>query len=77
MFASESVVERPRESAVTQMSRPTGPIIVASDGAAESDAAFRAAREIARRDGARVEVVAVLENVPIVTPDFGLVPPPL
>ena len=62
---------------VDAMPRTTGPILVASDGASDADAAFIAAREISRRDGTRVEVVSVLENMPIVTPDFGLVPPPL
>lgn len=77
MIANESVVGRPQGQPTVEMAKGTGAIIVASDGATESDAAFKAAREIAQRDGARVEVVAVLENMPIVTPDFGLVPPPL
>src|SRR5690242_6668912 len=47
----------------------TGPIIVATDGTADSDAAITAAHLLGTRTGAPVQVVSALE--PIVIPSFG------
>jgi len=47
----------------------TGPIIVATDGMADSDAAITAAHLLGTRTGAPVQVVSALE--PIVIPSFG------
>jgi nucleotide-binding universal stress UspA family protein len=77
MIASETLTHATGSRLDAVPPRAAAPILVASDGSADSDAAFAAAREIARRQGARAEVVAMLESMPIVTPDFGLVPPPL
>lgn len=53
---------------------PGGPIIVASDGAPDSDAALVAARIFATRTGAPVRVVGALEPIVIQTFDIGTVP---
>lgn len=53
---------------------PAGPIIVASDGAPESDAALVAAGILASRTGAPVRVVAALEPIVIQAFDIGTVP---
>jgi nucleotide-binding universal stress UspA family protein len=53
---------------------PTGPIIVASDGAPDSDAALVAARIFASRTGAPVRVVGALEPMAIQTFEIGTVP---
>lgn len=54
----------------------TGPIVVASDGAPPSEAAFQMARQIARRSGSRVEVVSVLEPMNVVVPPIDPPSPP-
>ncbi|HEU4585441.1 MAG TPA: universal stress protein [Gemmatimonadaceae bacterium] len=53
---------------------PGGPIIVASDGAPDSDAALVAARIFAARTGNPVRVVGALEPIVIQTFDIGTVP---
>jgi hypothetical protein len=54
-----------------------GPVVLASDGRARSDATALAARSIAERLGARIEVVSVLEPLPIYDAGFDapLLPP--
>lgn len=53
----------------------TGPILVATDGSADADAAFVAARLFTAHTGADTEVVAVLEMLTVTDPYTGLVPP--
>jgi nucleotide-binding universal stress UspA family protein len=53
-----------------------GPILVASDGTASSDAAVKAALQLARHSDTTVAVLTVLEPLPLVSADFGLVLPP-
>lgn len=45
-----------------------GPIMLAADGSPASAAAFAVVRRLAERDGARVEVVSVLEPMNVVVP---------
>ena len=49
-----------------------GPFLVATDGAERSDVALRAAHAIAARSSAAVEVLTVLDPLPIVTPEIQL-----
>ena len=68
----------PTISTATPAAAPTGPalahgpILVATDGSERSEVALRAAREIAARNGASVEVLTVLDPLPIVTPEIQL-----
>lgn len=55
---------------------PLGPIVVASDGTTSADAAMRAAMHLAGRSGASVVVLGVLEPLPLVAADYGLLLPP-
>jgi nucleotide-binding universal stress UspA family protein len=60
----------------TMPSRATGPLIVATDGSESADAAFTAARLLAHRSGADVEVVGVVEAViPYVPTGYPFVVP--
>lgn len=51
---------------------PTGPILVTTDGETTSASLFTAARLLAERTGARVEVLAVLEPIPLPAAGLGL-----
>lgn len=53
----------------------TGPVLVATDGSADADAAFVAARLVTAHTGADIQVVAVLEMLTVTDPYAGLVPP--
>jgi len=55
-------------SSYTTDTLPTGPIVVASDASAESDAAFPLAHALARHTGADVKVLSILP--PIVIPTY-------
>jgi nucleotide-binding universal stress UspA family protein len=57
--------------------RPTGPIVVATDGSPGVVGALRAAAELAANDGVRVIAVAALEPAPIVVADYGIALPPV
>lgn len=54
----------------------TGPLLACSDGTAQSLAALRAAAQLAAHSRLAVTVLAVLEPLPLVAADFGLVLPP-
>lgn len=54
-----------------------GPVLVATDGTESSDAALRAAASYARHAGANVTVLAVMEGMPLVAADYGILIPPL
>lgn len=59
--------------------RVTGPIVVATNGATSADAALRVARALAEHLGVagEVEVVSVLEPLPVYTSGFAMeLPPP-
>ncbi|MBK8645228.1 MAG: universal stress protein [Gemmatimonadetes bacterium] len=52
-----------------------GPIIVATDGTSSASAALTAAAQLGDRSGANVIVLAVLEPLPLVAADYGLLLP--
>lgn len=54
----------------------TGPIVVATDGTTSANAALKAAALMADRTGAQVTVLSVLEPLPLVAADYGLLLPP-
>jgi nucleotide-binding universal stress UspA family protein len=54
-----------------------GPMIVATDGTEQSDAAIRMALLLAQSSGAAVQVIGVVQSVPVPSPDLGIVPPPM
>lgn len=54
----------------------TGPIVVATDGTSGSDAAIRAAGQLARLAHESVIALAVLPPAPLVATEFGLLLPP-
>ena len=56
---------------------PTGPILVATDGTAAGEAAFRAAVIISAKLSSSVQVMVVVEPLPVVVPDPSLVTEPL
>jgi nucleotide-binding universal stress UspA family protein len=60
------------------MSEPnvTGPIVVATDGTNSAAAAIKAAQAMAAHSGADVLVLSVLEPLPLVAADYGLLLPP-
>lgn len=53
-----------------------GPILVATDGTTSASAALKAAALLGDRTGANVTVLAVLEPLPLVAADYGLLLPP-
>lgn len=53
-----------------------GPILVATDGTSSANAALKAAALMADRTNAHVTVLAVLEPLPLVAADYGLLLPP-
>lgn len=53
-----------------------GPIVVATDGTTSANAALKAAGLMVDRTGAHVTVLAVLEPLPLVAADYGLLLPP-
>lgn len=54
----------------------SGPILLATDGSIQSDAAVRVAQLLSQRHGVAVRVVGVVQAIPVPSPDMGLVPPP-
>jgi nucleotide-binding universal stress UspA family protein len=65
------------ERATTTVSRDLGPILVATDGTASADAALRAAAMLARHAEAGVVVLGVLQPLPMVAADYGMMIPPV
>lgn len=61
---------------VTTAETTQGPILVATDGTASSAATLRAAAKLAGRSSAAVTVLTVLEPLPLVAADYGLLLPP-
>ncbi len=53
-----------------------GPILVATDGTESSEAALKATAQLASRADSSVTVVTVLELLPLVAADYGLLLPP-
>lgn len=64
------------ERATTTQPRDLGPILVATDGTASADAALRATAMLARHSEAGVVVLSVLQPLPIVAADYGMMIPP-
>jgi nucleotide-binding universal stress UspA family protein len=56
---------------------PSGPILVATDGAIPGDSAFRAASAIAAKLSAAVEVVIVVDPLPVLVPEPSVLMQPL
>jgi nucleotide-binding universal stress UspA family protein len=56
---------------------PIGPILVATDGTTAGEAAFRAAVLVAARLSSSVQVMVVVEPLPVLVPDPSLVTDPL
>src|SRR5688572_7733581 len=54
-----------------------GPVLVATDGTKSADAALRAAAVLSSHTGSDVVALAVLEGMPLIAGDFGLVIPPI
>lgn len=54
-----------------------GPILVATDGTESSVSALRVAMAFSRRSDADVMVLAVLEGLPLVAADYGIIIPPI
>jgi len=54
-----------------------GPIVVATDGTTSADSALKAAAMMSATVGAAVTVLAVLEPLPLVAADYGLLLPPV
>ncbi len=55
---------------------PLGPIVVATDGTGSADAALRVAAQMAAHGAMDVHAIAVLEPLPLVAADYGLLLPP-
>jgi nucleotide-binding universal stress UspA family protein len=74
---------RERDTSLTAVSYPaetkipTGPILVATDGTTAGEAAFRAAVLIAAKLSSSVQVMVVVEPLPVLVPDPSLVTEPL
>lgn len=56
---------------------PSGPILVATDGTAAGDGAFRAASLIAAKSSAKIPVFVVIEPLPVLVPQPSLIAQPL
>jgi nucleotide-binding universal stress UspA family protein len=54
-----------------------GPLLVATDGTAAGEAAFRAAALIAARSSSSVEVMVVVEPLPVLVPEPSVITEPL
>ena len=61
---------------VTNATNLLGPILVATDGTSSASAALKAAALMSDGESARVMVLAVLEPLPLVAADYGLLLPP-
>ncbi len=74
-----TATERPETGTLTYDDRSIslGPILVATDGTESADAALRAAAMLARHSGADVTLLAVLEGMPLVAADYGILIPPI
>jgi nucleotide-binding universal stress UspA family protein len=74
-----TTTERP--AAATQLLdeslRGLGPLLVATDGTESAASALHAAVLLSQQTGADVVVVAVLENLPIIAADYGILIPPI
>lgn len=57
--------------------RPSAPVLVGTDGSEATDAAIRAAVELAARLDVPVLAVSVLEPTPVLVPDYGVVMAPV
>lgn len=69
------VPESVREHAQHQIAA-LGPLLVATDGTAASKAAIRAAAQLAKHTETSLVVLTVLETVPLIAADYGIMIPP-
>ena len=72
-----TTTERPQELARQDRSTRLGPILVATDGSESAEAALRAASVLARHANVDVVTLSVVEGMPPVGADFGIVVPPV
>ncbi len=74
-----TATEKPEMGLATSADDPValGPILVATDGTASADAALRAAAALNRHTDAGVTVLSVLETLPLVAADYGMMIPPV
>ena len=70
-----STVTAPSQGSQSDGSALTGPLLVATRGDVTSDGAMRAAMALASMHHAEVHVLAVLEPLPIVAPEYGVLIP--
>jgi nucleotide-binding universal stress UspA family protein len=68
--------ERSFQPAVDE-STTLGPIVVATDGTDSAASALNAAVVLARHSGAEVVVLSVLEGLPLIAADYGMIIPPI
>lgn len=73
--AGIDVPESVREHAQHQIAA-LGPLLVATDGTAASKAAIRAAAQLAKHTETSLVVLTVLETVPLIAADYGIMIPP-
>ena len=64
-------------SYATATQTPTGPILVATDGTAAAEPAFRAAAAISAKSSVDVQVIVVVEPLPVLVPQPSLIAAPL
>lgn len=74
-----TTMEKPEAGLQAYEDDPTafGPILVATDGTASAESALRAAAMLSRHTEANVVVLAVLEGLPLVAADYGMLIPPI
>lgn len=74
-----TTTERPQELSQLQQEPSTrlGPILVATDGTESAEAPLRAASVLARHANVDVVALSVLDALPPVAADFGIVVPPI
>jgi nucleotide-binding universal stress UspA family protein len=74
---STAAIEQPRSTLSNKSAEsPHGPILVATDGTESSDAALRAGSLLEQRSGAEVVVISVLETMPVIGSEYGMIMPP-
>jgi nucleotide-binding universal stress UspA family protein len=74
-----TATERPEAGSLVHDERvgARGPILVATDGTESSGAALRAAATFARDAGVAITVIAVMDSLPLVGADYGILIPPI
>jgi len=71
-----TATERGFQPAVDE-STTLGPIVVATDGTESAASALKAAAALAQHSGADVVVLSVVEGLPLIAADYGMIIPPI